>query len=163
MTLVMYDVENIKTSAENNTKKSYKFDFFELKKKIEELVDDVCVHVAFLTVYNSGTFAFTKILENAGIEVIVKKSVLKNNEYKGIKYKYRDNDTDALIVFHMIKFAPLYDTVVLVSGDKDLAGPFKSLDKQFKIAIGWENNLSLKMKNAADEFFYLEDLVKPQN
>jgi uncharacterized LabA/DUF88 family protein len=160
MTLVLYDVDNIKTANNNQSKKSNKFDFFELVKAIRELVDDTTVDVAFMSLYTEGTYKFRTLLESRGIEVVGRRSVLKTNYYQGMQYKYYDNDTDAQIATYILTFGPKYDNVVLVSGDKDLSIPFSRLEKQFKIAIAWKDNMSNKIKAVADEYFYLEDILK---
>ncbi len=158
MTLVLYDVENIKTAKSNVSKKSRMFNFLDLKEKIERVVGDKCVHVAFMSIYNDGTFRFSKLLQAYGIQVIAKKTGLKKSNYKGMEYQYYDNDTDALIVHYMVKYGDSYDTVVLVSGDKDLSGPFSELSA-LKIAIAWKDNMSKKMVSVANQVFYLDDLI----
>lgn len=159
MTLCVYDVENIKTSSKNVTKKSSKFNFLDLKKRVEEYIGDTVVHVAFMPVMGEGSLRFKKLLESNNINTVVKRSNSKRNSYKGFEYKYYDNDMDAHIVNYMLRYGKHYDNIILVSGDKDLAPALKS-DNKFTVAIAWKDNMSKLIKEIADEYVYLEELLK---
>ena len=160
MTVVMYDLENIKKADNNVTKKSQKFNFITLTQKIEKLFDgDVVKHIVFMSLYSDGTQHFRTMLLSKGIEVVHRYSKTKKNTYEGMEYKYNDSDIDAKLVHFMSEYANNYDNAVLVSGDKDLAEAFSCVDA-YRVAMSWKDNMSTKIKESSNDYYYLDDLFK---
>jgi len=166
MTLVLYDVENIKTSRTSiSTKESFKIDLIKLKNEIEKYVDDICIHTAFIPVVNDGVKKLVKVLNINEINTILKYTREKKSTYKGMEYKYKDNDMDAKIASYAAIYYNMFDTIVLVSGDGDLFHVMEIAKEANKrtVVVGWKSNMSSKYKKRY-EVLYLDDMdVKIEN
>ena len=161
MTLVMYDMENIKVSKRNVSKVAKRFDILKLKNEIEDYCKDgFYKHVAFLSVYNNNTNNFQTMLKTNDFEIISKKSILKKADFNGMKYTYRDSDIDAKIVNYAHCYYKEYDTIVFVTGDGDMYTVMKRISNQkHLIVFGWKDNTARKIKDKF-EYVSLDKLVK---
>jgi len=166
MTLVIYDIENIKTSDNSKTNKdSKKFDLLELREKIESKIEDNDFkHVLFMALTSEGTFRFKDFMMYHGFDVITKKGLKKKNKFNGVSYEYYDNDIDAKIVTYCMQYGCNYDNIVLVSGDGDMSNLVKYLlDCAYVTVCSWKDNLSYKLINIAHQYVYIEDLLKGES
>jgi len=161
MTLVVYDIENIKTSAKSKSNKTSKrIDMLEFRKAIEDRVEDSFFkHVAFMALTTNGTFKFKDFLIHSGFDVITKRGTKKKASYNKVEYEYYDNDIDAKIVTYCLKYGCNYDNIIIISGDGDMVNMVKELSKCSYVTVcSWVDNLSYKLINVAHNYFYIEDL-----
>jgi len=166
MTLVIYDIENIKTSEKAKvSKESRKFNLLELREKIEsEIEDNDFKHVLFMALTSEGTFRFKDYMACHGFDVITKKGLKKKNKYNNMCYEYYDNDIDAKIVTYGMQYGCAYDNVVIVSGDGDMSNLIKYLSECAYVTVcSWKDNLSCKSINIAHNHMYIEDLLKKED
>ena len=163
MTLVLYDMENIKVSKRAVSKIAKKFDIVKLKNEIEQHCQDgLYKHVSFLSIYNDNTINFKTMLKSNGFEVISKKSVLKKADFNGMKYTYRDSDIDAKIVNYAHCYYKEYDTIVFVTGDGDMYTVMRRISNQKHLVVfGWEDNTASKIKDSF-EYVSLDKLIEKQ-
>ena len=154
MTLVIYDIENIKKASgsqreANSDRSNFKFDFLKLKNTIEEEFPGIMYsHCAFMALKDGGEEKFANALRYAGYYVATKRARLKTAKFEGRKYKFYDNDMDAHIVSFLERFSDNYDNIVIVSGDGDLENVLGHVrDKgKFVFVVGWMDNMSGKLK-----------------
>lgn len=152
MTLVIYDMENIKKASGalgETSRTNFKFDFKKLKDTIEnKFPDTVFSHAVFMAIKTEGEERFANALRYMGYYVTTKRAREKTSYYEGRRYKYKDNDMDAYIVSFTERFSNNYDNVIIVSGDGDLEPVIThARDKgKYVCVVGWKDNMSGKLK-----------------
>ncbi len=172
-TLVLYDVENLKTPL-NRKKGDYilsRVDLLEVDESIKKVLPDVHYHnIAFVRAYHISDKRWDKnerffsFLENNGFEVIKKKTkkaknIITSNGKKFV-YTYEECDMDANIIYSMLTLGIKYKRVILLSGDDDMYETLKYMEETLKtdiIVIAHRENLSEKMKKF--RYIYLHELL----
>lgn len=173
-TLVLYDVENLKTPL-NRKKGDYivsRVDLLEVKESIRRVLDSVHFQdIAFVKSYHHSDHRYQKnqrffdFLRNKGFEVEEKQTKKAKNvvSSKGERfvYSYEECDMDANIIHSMLTLGRDYDRVILLSGDDDMYNSLKFLQDEFKtdiIVMAHKENMSEKMKTF--EHIYLHELLE---
>lgn len=152
MTLVIYDMENIKKASGTTgetLRTNFKFDFKKLKATIEDKFPDTMFsHSIFMAIKTESEEKFANALKYMGHYVTTKRTREKTAYYEGAKYKFKDNDMDAHIVSFMERFSDNYQNVLLVSGDGDLEQVLTHIKNKGKyvFVLGWKDNMSGKLK-----------------
>ena len=172
-TLVLYDVENLKTPLDTK-KGSYvlsRVDLLEVKESLRRVLDSVHFHdIAFVRAYHKSdkrhgkNHRFFDFLRIKGFEVeekITKKAkntVVSNGEK--FVYSYEECDMDANIIHSMMTIGKDYSRIVLLSGDDDMYNSLKYMQDTLGteiIVIAHKENMSEQMKNFSH--MYLHELV----
>lgn len=151
---IFLDTQNIYHSAKNFYQK--KVDFWKLINILNN--DRVLVRVfayVIKTNLSAKEINFFESLTQKGIKLRIKEAL-----------SYLDGtvkaDWDVGIAVDAIRFAPLLDTVILVTGDGDFAPLIEYLQnngKQVEVA-GFSQNTSVKLKELADYFYNLDNYRK---
>lgn len=107
------------------------------------------------TDFTAKELSFFEALWHRGIQVSIKEMIVYPDGTKKA-------DWDVGIAVDMIKFSPLLDVLILVSGDGDFLPLIEFLTnqgKQIEVA-GFQFNTSVKLKEKADYFYNLEEMEK---
>ena len=172
-TLVLYDMENLKTPL-NRKKDDYilsRVDLLEVRESIRRVFDSVHYNdIAFVKAYHhsdkrSGKNSrFFDFLRNKGFEVEEKITKKGNNiiEIKGKKlvYSYEECDMDANIIHSILTLGRDYARVILLSGDDDMYNSLKFLQDELGtevIVVAHKENMSNTMKGF--RHMYLHELI----
>ena len=175
-TLVLYDVENLKTplTGRNGKYLMPRVDLVDVDESIKRIFDDIHYNsIAFVKSYyhkdkryekNSRFFSFLRI---KGFEVIEKMTKnLKNlvtSKGKKLVYTYEECDMDSSIIYSLLTYGPKYNRVILLSGDDDMYDSLLVLQEKYNteiIVISHKENLSEKLKQF--RYIYLHELLERQ-
>jgi hypothetical protein len=173
-TLVLYDVENLKTPL--NTKRGdyilSRVDLLEVDESIRRVFDDVHYNnFAFVRSYHekdrrwSKNDKFFNFLKSSGFTVVEKRTKKAKNvittDGKKFVYSYEECDMDANIVHHILTLGRDYARVILLSGDDDMHESLKYIQEQCGtevVVIAHKENMSNVMKEF--KHMYLHELIE---
>lgn len=172
-TLVLYDMENLKTPI-NRNKGRYivsRVDLLDVKESLRRVLSDTHFHdIAFVKTYHDKdkrwykNNKFFNFLKSKGFEVVEKITKRANNVIttggEKFVYSYEECDMDANIIHHMLTLGREYSRVVLLSGDDDMFDSLKYLQEELGteiITIAHKENMSNRMKEF--RFIYLHELL----
>lgn len=172
-TLVLYDVENLKTPLDKR-KGDYiisRVDLIEVQESIRRIFNDIHYNdIAFVKSYHekdkrwSKNDKFFKFLEKNGIEIVKKrtktgKNIITSNGKKFV-YSYEECDMDANIIHTILTLGREYSRIILLSGDDDMYESLIHLQRELGteiVVIAHKENLSERMKDF--RYIYLHEVL----
>jgi uncharacterized LabA/DUF88 family protein len=175
-TLVLYDVENLKTPL-SRKKGAYivsRVDLLEVREAIRKTLPSTHFNdIVFVKSYHKSDKRWAKnnrffdFLRNKGFEVeekITKKSknvIVKDG--KKFVYTYEECDMDANIIHNILTLGSKYSTIILLSGDDDMYNSLKYAEDNGTeiVVIAHMENMSDRMKEFDNIF--LHDLLDREN
>ncbi len=176
-TLVLYDVENLKTPL-NVKKGDYiisRVDLLEVRESIRKTLKSVHFNdIVFVKSYHKSDKRWSKnnrffdFLRNKKFEVEEKitkkaKNVITTGG-KRVVYTYEECDMDANIIHSILTLGREYEKIILLSGDDDMYSSLKYAQENFNsdiTVIAHRENMSEKMKEF--EYIYLDQLLDNRN
>jgi len=175
-TLVLYDVENLKTpiNKEKGDHRIPRVDLLDVRESIRKALPSTHFNdIVFVKSYHKSDKRWLKnkrffnFLKHKGFEVknkITKKSknIIVKDGKKSI-YTYEECDMDADIVHDILTIGKEYSTIILLSGDDDMYNSLKYVENTGTeiIVIAHIENMSEKMKKF--ETIFLHDLLDIKN
>lgn len=147
---VFFDIQNLYHSAKNlhNARVNFK-EVLKTAVANRKLVRAVAYVVKSETA--EGEDSFFDALEKSGIE-------LRTKDLQIFSGGMKKADWDVGMAVDAIRYSPLVDAIVLVTGDGDFEPAveyLKSMGRQVEV-IGFGHSASAKLKEVADEFIDLE-------
>lgn len=172
-TLVLYDMENLKTPIKQSKGRYIisRVDMIDIKESLRRVLNDTHFNdIAFVKTYhekdkrwykNNKFFNFLKTKGFYVVEKITKKAnnIITTGGDKFV-YSYEECDMDANIIHHILTLGREYSRVVLLSGDDDMLESLKYLQTELGteiVVIAHKENMSKKLKEFRS--IYLHELL----
>ena len=172
-TLVLFDMENLKTPI-RNISKDYslpKIDALLIKEALQKTIFDTHYHfVAFVKNYRTvdkryqKNIKFIDFLKSQGFEVISKivSTSINRVKIKGQNkiYSYEECDMDAEIVHTIHSIGKYYSRIILFSGDSDMKSSLDYVAEEHNteiVIVSHKEHLSNKYKDY--RCIYLHELM----